>query len=138
MEKNKDNINTMLNARNNNTLTNINHWDNEHSNGPTEYTYILTFKDCSPLSEDPASKPAWDFIKRVATTGHSFGRGLAGSMFFTSTWAIEKLATVFNSMKMEFILFCVNNHASVVRINKKQQDNIFNFFKTLFKTIPVK
>lgn len=138
MENSKNNINTMINARNDNAFTNTELWDNEHSKGPIEYTYILTFNDCSPLSENTSYRVAWDFIKRVATTGHTFGRNCAGSIFFTSTWDIDKLATVFEPMKMEFILFCANNHATVVRINKMQQDGIYNFFKTLFRTIPVK
>lgn len=135
---NKDNINKMLNARNNNALTNVGLWGNKQSMEHTLYTYILMFDDCSPLSEDPAFVPAWDFIKKVAFTGHTFGRGLAGSIFFTSDWDIEKLANVFQSMKMGFVLFCVNNHASVVRVNKNQQADIYSFFKMLCETIPVK
>jgi hypothetical protein len=135
---NKDNINKMLNARNNNALTNTEFWGNKQSMEPTLYTYILMFDDCSPLGEDPAFVPAWNFIKEVAFTGHTLGRGLAGSIFFTSDWDIEKLATVFNTMKMGFVLFCVNNHSSVVRVNKKQQSDIYNFFKMLCEAIPVK
>ena len=132
-----DNINTMLNARNNNALKNTNPWEKNQSNVDRVYTYILMYDDCSSLKEQVSSKAAWDFIKQAAITGHTLGRGLAGSMVFTSTWDIEKLATVFNTMKMGFVLFCVNNHTSVVRVSKDQQSGIYNFFKTLCETIPV-
>lgn len=137
-KNNKDNINTMLNARNNNAVTNVGLWGNKELMEPTMYSYILMYDDCSSLKDEVSAKAAWNFIKQVALTGHTMGRGLAGSMFFTSTWELDKLATVFNSMKMEFILFCVNDHSSVVRVNKNQQSDIYNFFKMLCDTIPVK
>lgn len=141
INKNNDNYNNIYNNINTTTsATNTNYWEkNQSGTGGVGgvYTYILMFDDCTSLKEKISSKAAWDFIKQVAITGHSFGRGLAGSMFFTSTWDLEKLATVFNSMKMEFILFCVNDHSSSVRVTQDRQADIYKFFNTVLETIPV-
>lgn len=138
INKNNDGYNNIYNNINTTTsATNTNFWEKQKSDEAKVYTYILMFDDCSSLKEQVSSKAAWDFIKQVAITGHSFGRGLAGTMFFTSTWDLEKLSTVFNSMKMEFILFCVNDHSSSVRVTQERQADIYKFFNTLLESIPV-
>lgn len=125
---------------NNDKYNNANLWAKQQSDKPNEskeYTYILMFDDCTGTKDEISSKTAWNFISKIAITGHSFGRGAAGSMFFMSTWDLDKLSTVFASMKMQYILFCVNDHSSSVRMTHDRQSDIFEFFKKIYENVPV-
>lgn len=95
---------------------------------PKVYSYILMYDDCTPLSEEISYTEMWKFIQKIAKTGCSFGRGMAGSVFFTSTWDREYIATVLQGMKMQFILYCTDDRSTSTRL-VTNKDSINNFFK---------
>ena len=98
------------------------------SSGPKVYSYILMYDDCTPLSEEVSYTEMWKFIQKIAKTGCSFGRGIAGSVFFTSTWDREHIATVLQGMKMQFVLYRTDDHSTSTRL-VTNKDNINKFFE---------
>ena len=124
--------NNLLNNLNNSY--NHNQLDFWNKTEPTEYSYILMYNDCSGLKDEVSSKQAWSFISKIATSGCTFGRGMAGSMFFTSTWDIEQLKKFFSDMKMEYVLYRTDDTSSIVRVaDDDNKDTIHKFFRNVLK-----
>ena len=98
----------------------------------TIYSYILMYNSKS-FDETENSKQAWEFIKQIATSGCTFGRGIAGSFYFNSTLERETIAAVLTTYKMEFVLFCINDHSSSIRCEKDKLSYINEFFKDVLK-----
>lgn len=119
----------------NNLLNNLNNSCNFWNKiEPKEYSYILMYNDCTSLKDEMSSKQAWSFISKIATSGCTFGRGMAGSMFFTSTWDIEQLKKFFSDMKMEYVLYRTDDAASIVRVaDDGNKDTICKFFRNVLK-----
>jgi hypothetical protein len=95
---------------------------------PVVYSYMLMYDDCAPLSEDISYNSIWEFLKKIAVTGSSFGRGMAGTIFFTSTWERENIATVLQGMKIQFVLYCTNDRSASTRL-VTNKDSINKFFE---------
>lgn len=107
--------------------------DGEHNyfnkpSKPVVYSYILMYDDCTPLSEEISYTKIWEFLKNIAITGSSFGRGMAGTIFFTSTWERENIAFVLQGMKMQFVLYCTNDRSASTRL-VTNKDSINKFFE---------
>lgn len=99
----------------------------------TVYSYILIYNNKSFDRTEKNSKQAWEFIKQIGTSGCTFGRGIAGSFYFNSTWERETIATVLNTYNMEFVLFCINDHSSSIYCEKDKLSGIDEFFKDVLK-----
>ena len=99
----------------------------------TVYSYILMYnvKNSDKTGKHP--KHAWEFIKQIGTSGCTFGRGMAGSFYFNSTWEHETIERVLNTFDMEFVLFCINDHSSNIRCEKDKLPGIDEFFKDVLK-----
>ena len=123
----KQNINEYLNSVNVDAANNF-----FKSSEPTVYSYILMYDDSTPLSEEVSYTGMWKFIQKIAITGTSFGRGMAGSVFFTSTWDREHIATVLQGMKMQFVLYRIDDHATTTRL-VTNKDSINKFFEYQLK-----
>lgn len=123
----KQNINDFLNSVNVDATNNF-----FKSSEPTVYSYILMYDDCTPLSEEVSYTGMWKFIQKIAITGTSFGRGMAGSVFFTSTWDREHIATVLQGMKMQFVLYRIDDHSTTTRL-VTNKDSINKFFENQLK-----
>jgi hypothetical protein len=86
------------------------------------------YDDCAPLSEDISYNSIWEFLKKIAVTGSSFGRGMAGTIFFTSTWERENIAVVLQGMKIQFVLYCTDDRSASTRL-VTNKDSINKFFE---------
>jgi hypothetical protein len=95
---------------------------------PVVYSYMLMYDDCAPLSEDISYNSIWEFLKKIAVTGSSFGRGMAGTIFFTSTWERENIAVVLQGMKIQFVLYCTDDRSASTRL-VTNKDSINKFFE---------
>jgi hypothetical protein len=123
----KQNINDYLNSVNVDATNNF-----FKPSAPSVYSYILMYDDCTPLSEEVSYTGMWEFIKKIAITGSSFGRGMAGSIFFTSTWDREQIATVLQGMKMQFVLYRIDDRSTSTRL-VTNKDSINKFFENQLK-----
>jgi hypothetical protein len=99
---------------------------------PVVYSYMLMYDDCAPLSEDISYNSIWEFLKKIAVTGSSFGRGMAGTIFFTSTWERENIAVVLQGMKIQFVLYCTDDRSASTRL-VTNKDSINKFFDNQLK-----
>lgn len=97
------------------------------------YSYILMYNDCSTLSDPelPSSK-AWKYITTIANSGCTFGRGMAGSFFFTSTADRIHIANFLKSLNMEFVLYCTTDNTSITRVVENKEE-INSFLKRQLK-----
>lgn len=123
----KNNINKYLNSVNPDVAHNF-----FRSSKPTIYSYMLMYDDCTPLSEECSYTSIWKFIEKIALTGTSFGRGMAGAVFFTSTWERENIAIVLQGMKMQFVLYCTDDRSASTRL-VTNKDSINKFFDNQLK-----
>lgn len=123
----KQNINNLLNPVNVDGTYNF-----FLSSESKVYSYILMYDDCSSLSEDISYTGMWDFIQKIAETGSTFGRGMAGAVFFTSTWDREHIATVLQGMKMQFVLYRTDDRSTSTRL-VTNKDSINKFFENQLK-----
>lgn len=99
---------------------------------PVVYSYMLMYDDCTPLSEEISYTKIWEFLKNIAITGSSFGRGMAGAIFFTSTWERENIAVVLQGMKIQFVLYCTDDRSVSTRL-VTNKDSINKFFDNQLK-----
>lgn len=99
---------------------------------PVVYSYMLMYDDCTSLSEEVSYNSIWEFIKKIAVTGSSFGRGMAGTIFFTSTWERENIAIVLQGIKMQFVLYCTDDRSVSTRL-VTNKDSINKFFEKQLK-----
>lgn len=98
----------------------------------TIYSYILMYNSKS-FNETENAKQVWEFIKQIATSGCTFGRYISGSYYFNSTWERETIAKVLSTYKIEFVLFCVNDHCSNIHCEKDKLSYIDEFFRNVLK-----
>lgn len=125
MEQN--NINKYLNSINPDVAPNF-----FRTSKPVVYSYMLMYDDCTSLSEEVSYNSIWEFIKKIAVTGSSFGRGMAGTIFFTSTWERENIAIVLQGIKMQFVLYCTDDRSASTRL-VTNKDSINKFFEKQLK-----
>ena len=99
----------------------------------TVYSYILMYNSKSFIEVENIPTQAWEFIKKISNSACTFGRGMAGSFYFNSTWKRKTIATVLSTYNIEFVLFCINDHGSNIHCKKDKSSSIDEFFKDILK-----